>query len=56
MGIDVMILPKLAAEENPAELKRKVIMTKQNVMFECIYLSLSLYSRTSDVIVSMEYD
>jgi hypothetical protein len=24
MGVDVMILPKLAAEENPAELKRKV--------------------------------
>jgi hypothetical protein len=24
MGVDVMILPKLAAEENPSELKRKV--------------------------------
>jgi hypothetical protein len=25
MGVDVMMLPKLAAEENPAELRRKVM-------------------------------
>ena len=25
MGVDVMVLPKLAAEENPAELRRKVM-------------------------------
>ena len=26
MGVDVMVLPKLAAEENPAELRRKVML------------------------------
>ena len=33
MGVDVMVLPKLAAEENPAELRRKVCLSTYTVLF-----------------------